>query len=99
MLLIPCRYCGPREESEFVYGGSAIKFPVMDASASLKSWHEVIHLRENPAGLLLELWYHDAGCECWMEVIRNTSTHLITEVRLAGDNQSTFESMMQPDAN
>ncbi len=77
MLLIPCPWCGPRDQSEFDYGGAAIKFPELDDSLpeNQNQWHEQIHIRENPRGLHSELWYHAAGCECWIEINRNTLSH------------------------
>lgn len=77
MLLIPCPWCGPREEREFDYGGNHVGLPGLgpDSDASMQSWHEVVHLRENPRGNIRELWYHRAGCERWITVTRNTLTH------------------------
>lgn len=85
MLLIPCPNCGNRSEAEFSYGGRALRFPelvfpVLDNQSSIKSWHEVVHLRDNPADIIQELWYHQAGCECWIQVKRNSLTHEITDV-------------------
>jgi len=91
MLLIPCPFCGPRDESEFVYGGRVIRFPAMDASAGneelheelREEWHQVVHMRTNSRGINAEFWYHHAGCECWIEVDREATTHSITGSRPA----------------
>jgi heterotetrameric sarcosine oxidase delta subunit len=80
MLLIPCPNCGDRSEAEFSYGGRAVKFPALDNQSTIKNWHEVVHMRDNPAGNILELWYHQAGCECWIQVKRNVLTHEINDV-------------------
>jgi methylglutamate dehydrogenase subunit B len=42
-------------------------------------------LRDNPAGLHRELWYHEQGDRSWLVVTRNTLTHEITKVELARD--------------
>lgn len=85
MLLIPCPYCGPRDESEFVYGGRVIKLPAMDESDNLEDWHDAIHMRSNSTGLHPEFWYHDAGCECWIEIDRDVTTHSIAGSRPTHD--------------
>ena len=75
MLLIPCPNCGERCEREFSYGGRAIKYPDLNASASIQAWHEVLHLRDNSTDVIRECWYHHSGCECWIEITRNLMTH------------------------
>ena len=42
-----------------------------------------VHLRENAAGVLRELWQHTMGCGAWLVVTRNTITHEILDVVLA----------------
>lgn len=90
MLLIPCPLCGPRDESEFTYGGGANKrLPPLDGKSGLAAWHDAVHLRENPRGLQRELWYHAQGCECWIEIERDTLSHDILGSRLPKDRGST----------
>ena len=61
MLLIPCPWCGPRNQIEFTYGGDAtLKRPPPDAPADV--WFEFVYLRDNPCGPHDELWLHSAGC-------------------------------------
>jgi sarcosine oxidase subunit delta len=38
-------------------------------------------MRDNPAGVHRELWYHGAGCQAWLAVERDTRTHTIAAVR------------------
>ena len=73
MLLIPCPYCGLRDESEYVYGGPARALPDMDAQTP-EAQHS-LYRPINPRGPLRELWYHSGGCECWITLTRNTITH------------------------
>jgi heterotetrameric sarcosine oxidase delta subunit len=77
VLLIPCPWCGERDETEFNYGGRALKFPEL-INVDIGSWHRVIHIRDNPANVIRELWYHQSGCECWIQLSRNCLTHEIT---------------------
>jgi heterotetrameric sarcosine oxidase delta subunit len=73
MLLIPCPYCGERDESEFDYGGRVVDFPTLDASTS--EWHQAVHLCPDNAEWADEFWYHFAGCERWIRLRRNLSNH------------------------
>ena len=74
MLLIPCPWCGPRNQLEFTYGGDAtVKRPLPDAPT--KPWLEFVYLRDNPRGPHQELWHHSAGCRQWFKVLRDTQTH------------------------
>lgn len=86
MLLIPCPWCGPRDESEFSYGGDAQRpMPPLDGSASPADWQAYVHKRANRKGAHREFWYHQFGCERWLRVDRDTVTHEITAAVDAGD--------------
>lgn len=79
---IPCPYCGDRDLHEFVYRGDASpKRPEADAGEA--AFGDYVYLRENPAGLLTEHWYHAQGCRNWLMVVRDTRTHAISAARLA----------------
>jgi sarcosine oxidase subunit delta len=81
MLLIPCPWCGPRDETEFAYGGQAhIAYPEDPEALDDTQWAEFLFLRDNPRGHFAERWYHSAGCRRWFNVVRSTVTH---EVRAA----------------
>ena len=74
MMLIPCPWCGPRNQVEFTYGGDAtLRRPPPDAAEA--AWVDYVYLRDNPCGPHDELWYHGAGCRSWLKVRRNTRTH------------------------
>ena len=74
MLLIPCPWCGPRNQIEFTYGGDAtVQRPANDAPVA--EWFAYVYLRDNPLGPHDELWLHSAGCRSWFKVRRNTRTH------------------------
>jgi heterotetrameric sarcosine oxidase delta subunit len=73
MLLIPCPHCGDRDESEFDYGGPALHFP--ELSADIAEWYRTVHEPEIDESELDELWFHAAGCGCWIKTRRNIRTH------------------------
>lgn len=83
---IQCPFCGERDASEFVYLGDAnARRP--DASAAEK-FFEAVYLRDNPAGLHTELWYHGMGCRSWLRVTRDTRTHVISNVEMCDEAAS-----------
>lgn len=78
---------GPRDAQEFTYLGDAglIERPDWQAEGAGQAFYEYLYLRDNPAGLHRELWYHEQGDRSWLVVTRNISTHEITNVELARD--------------
>jgi len=79
MMQIPCICCGPRDESEFVCGGTSHqRRPGLEESDV--AWARYLFLRENPQGLHLERWRHAQGCGLWFNVARDTVTHEIRAV-------------------
>lgn len=80
---IKCPICGWRDRREFYYRGAALERPQADAGEA--AWDDYLHRRENPAGPVKEHWYHEGGCGAWLVVTRDTVTHEVLEVELAGD--------------
>jgi sarcosine oxidase subunit delta len=79
MMLLTCPYCGPRDESEFVCGGTThIVRPSLEASHA--AWGEYLFFRENPKGLHRERWRHSFGCGQWFNLVRHTVTHEVLAV-------------------
>jgi heterotetrameric sarcosine oxidase delta subunit len=86
MLLIPCPWCGPRDEIEFHYGGEAhIARPPDPAGLDDAAWAEYLFMRSNPKGPFAERWVHSAGCRRWFNLLRDTATHRILAVYKIGD--------------
>lgn len=77
MLAIPCPFCGPRDHTEFTYGGDATLARPELSAPFLGAWYEAIHLRDNPCGPHREYWLHTAGCRTWLVVTRDTLSHAI----------------------
>ncbi len=76
---------GPRDAAEFVYLGDAslLDRPHWQDPEAMGKFYEYQYLRENPAGELRELWYHEQGDRSWLVVTRDTTTHAILCVELA----------------
>lgn len=76
MLLIPCPWCGPRDEAEFHYGGQAhLAYPEDPATLTDEEWAHYLFFRDNPKGPFAERWMHGAGCRRWFNAVRDTSTN------------------------
>ena len=73
---IVCPLCGERDRREFTWQGDALALARPAPDAGEGPWDDYVHLRENPAGRLRELWYHDA-CGTWAVVERDTVTHAV----------------------
>ena len=83
MMLITCPHCGPRDVTEYTYGGDAnVRRPHDPRALSDQEWATYIYLRDNPRGEHKELWQHSSGCRRWITVTRNTYTHDISATGL-----------------
>jgi sarcosine oxidase subunit delta len=78
---------GPRDVAEFIYLGDAslLDRPDWQAEDAAEAFHEYGYLRDNIAGKMQELWYHEQGDRSWLVVTRDTLTHEITDVEMARD--------------
>ena len=86
MLLIPCPYCGPRPEVEFVHGGEAhIARPQRPAEVGLEDWTDYLYLRSNEKGVHAERWRHVHGCARFFNALRDTTTDQILATYKTGD--------------
>lgn len=86
MILIPCPNCGPRDETEFHYGGQAhVAYPENPDALSDQEWGRVLFYRANPKGLFAERWSHAVGCRKWFHVVRDTVSYRIAAVYRVGE--------------
>jgi heterotetrameric sarcosine oxidase delta subunit len=89
MLLLPCPYCGPRDEGEFHYGGPLRAMPPMDGTADAAAWQAALGtgapLGGHPGGPLREIWYHASGCACWITLSRDLVSHHIPDAACAAE--------------
>ncbi len=94
-MLIPHPLLGLRDAQEFTYLGDAslLHRPNMDVTNpddpeahsddTLQAIEDYVFLRENPAGIHEELWFHEQGDRSWLLVTRDTVTHEILGAELA----------------
>ncbi|MFF7920434.1 sarcosine oxidase subunit alpha family protein [Streptomyces mirabilis] len=88
MLLIPCPWCGPRDEAEFHYGGQAhVPYPDDPSALTDQEWARYLFFRDNPKGPFAERWSHAAGCRKWFNAVRDTATNEILAVYRAGEER------------
>ncbi len=84
MLILPCPWCGPREETEFVCDGEVSSVTVDPATASDGAWADALHNRTNCKGMHREWWCHRRGCRQWFWIERDTATHQLGASGLPG---------------
>jgi len=82
---INCPLCGERDSREFHYRGAAKLLDRPAPDAGDKAFYDYVYLRDNPAGVNRELWFHETGCRAWLVAERNVSTHEFKSVKLATD--------------
>ena len=86
MLMIPCPWCGPRDEIEFRCGGEAhIARPADPEALDDAAWAEYLFMRANPKGVIAERWVHSAGCRRWFNLLRDTVSHKILSAYRIGE--------------
>jgi sarcosine oxidase subunit delta len=76
-LKIPCPNCGPRDHTEFTFGG---ELRPLEAAGPHEDFARV-YLRENLPGPQDERWFHLFGCHRWVTLRRDTVTNVVDEAR------------------
>ena len=78
---------GLRDATEFTVLGDAsmLNRPDWQADNAEDAFYSYVYLRDNPAGLHRELWFHEHGDRSWLVVTRDTITHAVLDVSLASD--------------
>ncbi|MFW2589551.1 sarcosine oxidase subunit delta [Sagittula sp. SSi028] len=86
-MLIPHPLLGLRDAQEFTYLGDAALMDRPDPTGETaeEAFCDYVFLRDNPAGVHRELWFHEQGDRSWLVVTRNTVTHEILGAELASD--------------
>ena len=81
MLLISCPNCGPRDETEFHYGGQAhVAYPEDPYALNDREWAEYLFYRDNTQGAYAERWVHSTGCRQWFNMLRDTVSYEIQAI-------------------
>ena len=76
--LLTCPLCGPREVTEFRYGGEIHVRP--QPGSTLAAWSAYLYERVNVAGVERAWWFHRAACRRWFQARRDTRTNEVFEV-------------------
>jgi heterotetrameric sarcosine oxidase delta subunit len=94
VLLIPCPFCGERDETEFRCGGEAhIVRPKQPAALSDDQWADYLFMRSNPKGVHFERWRHIHGCGRWFNLARDTVSDRILQVYAIGTPRPRLEAL------
>lgn len=72
MKIMHCPLNGPRNVSEFVWGGEVTEMP-HPVSGSDRDWAEYVFMENNTKGVVQEWWLH-APTSFWFIAERNTET-------------------------
>jgi heterotetrameric sarcosine oxidase delta subunit len=95
---IHCPLCGDRDLREFYYYGSE-DYLTQPEVGDLDTVDAHLHLRDNLAGEVRDLWYHQAGCGSWLRVTRDTVSHAIADVALLAGGGLGISAKMKPKAS
>jgi sarcosine oxidase subunit delta len=88
MIRIPCPNCGPRNVSEFRYGGEYNPRPADPTAVPESEWVRYHYFKNNTMGEQVEWWLHQSGCELWFLVERERRTNDIIKSYLWADGDS-----------
>jgi heterotetrameric sarcosine oxidase delta subunit len=82
--VLTCPNCGPREVTDFSFGGELNPRPREAPSARELGAYN--YFRDNVAGVQREWWFHRSGCGEWFLAERDTRTNevLLTELPRSG---------------
>jgi heterotetrameric sarcosine oxidase delta subunit len=86
--VLTCPNCGPREVTDFGFGGELVPRP--RSAPSRRELNAYNYFRRNVAGVQREWWCHRSGCGAWFLAERDTRTNevLLTELPPeAGDGE------------
>ena len=100
-MIINHPHLGPRDAAEFTILGDAglLKRPDWQADDADYAFYHYLYLRDNPAGLHRELWFHEYGDRSWLIVTRDTVTHEVVDVALASNVVLSSKTSKAPNAS
>ena len=86
MQIFPCPFCGPRDETEFHYGGEAGNVRPDGTDVPIDRWANYLYMRGNPKGSTREIWVH-MNCSEFFVMERDTVTHkVLSSTALSGEH-------------
>jgi heterotetrameric sarcosine oxidase delta subunit len=81
--VLTCPNCGPREVTDFGFGGEVSRRP--RERPTLRELGAYNYFRRNVAGVQREWWYHRSGCREWFLAERDTRTNDVQWTALPDD--------------
>jgi sarcosine oxidase subunit delta len=81
--VLTCPNCGPREVTDFGFGGELNPRP--KEQPSLRELSEYNYFRRNVAGVQREWWVHRSGCGEWFIAERDTRTNDVHWTKLPNE--------------
>lgn len=88
MQIFTCPFCGPRDESEFHFGGEAGNTRPDGAEVPAARWAGYLYMRANPKGQVREVWVH-VTCGEFFVMERDSVNHKVTETFALGNAEKT----------
>lgn len=76
MQLFNCPFCGPRDETEFHFGGEAGNLRP-DGDVPAERWAGYRYMRNNPKGAAREVWVH-MNCGEFFVMERDSVSHTVS---------------------
>lgn len=86
MQIFTCPFCGPREESEFHFGGEAGNARPDGTDVPARRWAEYLYMRANSKGPVREIWAH-MTCGEFFVMERDSVTHKVSATHALGDTE------------
>ena len=83
--VLRCPACGPREVTDFRFGGEVVARPAGERPPSRRELNSYNYFRANVAGVQREWWHHSSGCRSWFVAERDTRTNEVRFTALPGD--------------
>lgn len=80
---LTCPNCGPREVTDFGFGGELTERP--RSRPSFEELNRYVYFRDNRAGPQREWWVHRSGCGQWFLAERDTRTNEVRWTALPGE--------------
>lgn len=81
--VLHCPNCGPREVTDFAFGGELSARPL--SRPSERELHAYVYMRRNVAGPQREWWQHRSGCRAWFVAERDTTSNVVIWTALPED--------------
>jgi heterotetrameric sarcosine oxidase delta subunit len=85
--VLTCPNCGPREVTDFGFGGELNPRP--RSAPSLRELGRYNYFRKNVAGVQREWWCHRSGCGAWFIAERDTRTNEVMFTELPKADSGT----------